>query len=160
MADKTSDRRKSQPLGVEENIGFQTREKASLVPKAASSPVKSYTSNIGRKRAPSLRWEASEWDLAECGRIIDVESMVRRAFAVKEALFTKEGWELTGHEPERVAYIRKRFQQMEHAGGTPFPILLSWTINSLIRTSNAFWVKKRNKKASGGGPRTGRVYLQ
>lgn len=133
--------------------GFD-KEKRRIQPKQVSSPVKVYTSNLGRKRAPSLHWEAPEWDLAECGRIIDTESFVRRAFTVKEALFTKAGWELTGQRPERVAYIKKRLQQMEHAGGTPFPILLLWTVSSLTRMHNAFWVKKRDKKASGGGPRT------
>jgi hypothetical protein len=132
--------------------GFK-ENKNNFVPRQATSPVKVYTSNIGRQRAPSLRWESPEWDLAECGRIIDTESLVRRAFTVKEALFTKEGYDFVGQNPQRVAYVRKRLQQMEHAGGVPFPILMSWTINSLIRTSNAFWVKKRDRKASGGGPR-------
>lgn len=132
--------------------GF-SNEKAKIIPKQASSPVKAYTSNIGRKRAPSLRWESPEWDLAECGRIIDTEALVRRAFAVKEALFMKEGYDFIGSKPERVAYVKKRFQQMEHAGGVPFPILIAWTVNSLVRMQNAFWAKKRDKKASGGGIR-------
>lgn len=132
--------------------GFE-KEKRTIVPKQASSPVKVYTSNIGRSRAPSLRWEASEWDLAECGRIIDTESLVRRAFAVKEALFTKEGYEFIGQNPQRVAYIKKRLLQMEHAGGVPFPILFLWLISSLISKSNGFWVKKRDLKSSGGGLR-------
>jgi hypothetical protein len=153
MASNNNIPRREQPPGIEEVIGFSGRSKASLIPRVVSSPVKTYTSNIGRTRTPSLHWEAPEWDLAECGRIVDTESIVRRAFAVKEALFIKEGWEFIGHEPERVAYIKKRLLQMEHAGGTPFHILMSWTINSLIRTNNAFWVKKRDLKASGGGPR-------
>jgi hypothetical protein len=124
--------------------------KERLIPIVVPSPVKVYTTNIGRRRAPELQWEAPEWDLAECGRIIDTEAYIRRAFAVKEALFLKEGWEFTGHNHQRVAYIKKRLRQMQHAGGVPFEILLSWTVNSLIRTSNAFWVKKRDFKASGG----------
>lgn len=143
----------AQDEGKDPREGF-AKDKSGIIPKQASSPVKVYTSNIGRKRAPSLQWESPEWDLAECGRIIDTEALVRRAFAVKEALFTKEGYDFIGSRPERVAYIRKRLQQMEHAGGVPFPILMSWTINSLVRMSNAFWVKKRDRKASGGGPRT------
>ena len=141
--------REAEKEGKDPLEGFKT-DKRVFVPKQATSPVKVYTSNIGRKRAPSLQWESPEWDLAECGRIIDTESLVRRAFAVKEALFTKEGYDFVGNQPQRVAYVRKRLQQMEHAGGVPFPILVSWTINSLVRTSNAFWAKKRDAKASGG----------
>lgn len=134
--------------------GFQSPEKERILPRHVPSPVKAYTQNIGRRRAPGLHWEAPEWDLAECGRIIDTESYVRRAFAVKESLFTKEGWEFIGSNPKRVAYIKKRLRQIEHAGGVPFRILMLWTISSLIRTSNAFWVKKRDIKASGGKVRT------
>ena len=99
--------------------GFR-EEKQKIIPKQASSPVKVYTSNIGRQRAPSMRWESPEWDLAECGRIIDTEALVRRAFAVKEGLFTKEGYEFIGQNPQRVAYVKKRLLQMEHAGAQAF----------------------------------------
>jgi hypothetical protein len=136
------------------SAGYPTEEKRRITPKQASSPVKVYTTNIGRKRAPGLRWELPEWDLAECGRIIDTESIVRRACAVKEALFLKEGYEFTGENPERVAYIKRRLAQMENAGGVPFRILLTWTVGSLVRTSNGFWAKRRDAKASGGGTRT------
>lgn len=148
-------RRIGQPESApDKTAGFADREKADIVVKPASSPVKAYTVNLGRSRAPSLVWESPQWDLAECGRIIDTESIVRRAFSVKEALFTKEGYEFVGQKPERVAYIKRRLRQMENAGGTPFPVLMDWTINSLIRMSNGFWVKRRDKKASGGGVRT------
>ena len=42
-----------------------------IVPVHIPSPAKVYSQNIGRSRAPSLRWETGEWDLAECGRILD-----------------------------------------------------------------------------------------
>lgn len=132
--------------------GF-SKEKARITPKVVSSPVKAYTVNVGRSRVPGLQWEAPEWDLAECGRIIDVEGYVRRAFAVKQSLFLKEGYSFTGRDPARVRYVRKRLLQMEEAGGVPFSILMSWTVGSLIRMSNAFWVKKRNFEASGGNRR-------
>lgn len=114
------------------------------------SPVKEFTSNKGRSRTPSLMWETPEWDLAECGRIVDVESLVRRAFRVKKNLFLKEGYEFTGPNPERSLYIKKRLLQIEHASRIPFPVLLDKTIASLIRCSNAFWIKVRKYSASGG----------
>lgn len=141
------------PKKKEEGPSGFSENKERIIPVVVPSPVKAYTVNIGRRRAPELQWEAPEWDLAECGRIVDTESYVRRAFAVKSALFLKEGWEFTGDNPQRVAYIKKRLLQMQQAGGFPFEILISWTVNSLIRTSNAFWVKVRNFKSSGGNKR-------
>lgn len=147
------------------NFGFlststtnQFKDKATLSVAAIAapkpSPAKVYTQNLGRRRAPSLQWEAPEWDLAECGRIIDVESIVRRALRTQVDLFLKEGFEFTGPNPERSSYITKRLAQMEMATDEPFPILLSKTIASLKRTSNAFWIKVRDYNASGGRRRT------
>ena len=121
-----------------------------IVPKFVPSPVKAYTANIGKSRVPTLRWESPEWDLAESGRIFDVEGIVRRAFSVKRNLFLKEGYEFISANTERSTYINERFRQIERATKKPFPILISETIASLIRCSNAFWVKVRNIEASGG----------
>jgi hypothetical protein len=131
--------------------GFQTPQKKRIViPKVIKSPVKAYTANTGRGRANQFRWEPPEWDLAQTGRILDTESMVRRAFKVKKNLFIKEGYEISSPNVVRSQYIKLRLQQIENASGIPFPILMSRTISSLIRCSNAFWIKQRNVDASGG----------
>lgn len=137
----------------EGNLG-QSPSKQSLRPVVVPSPVKAYTQNMGRSRSPSLTWEPPEWDLSECGRIRDTEAYVRRAFAVKEALFLKEGYDIVGQNPNRVAYIKKRFQQIEYATNTPVKLLISRTVGDLTCCHNAFWVKKRDLKASGGKVRT------
>jgi hypothetical protein len=121
-----------------------------IIPRVIPSPVKAFTSNLGRSRANSLRWEVPEWDLAECGRILDTESFVRRAYRNKKNLFIKEGYEYVGSKPERVQYLKRRFRQMEEATKIPHKILISTLIWSIIRTNNAFLVKVRNEKASGG----------
>jgi hypothetical protein len=118
--------------------------------KTIPSPVKVYTRNQKRGREPNQTWESPEWNLAECGRIVDVDSYARRAFRVKKNLFTKEGYEFVSENPERSKYIQQRFLQMELATKKPMPILVSETVSSLIRCSNAFWVKVRNYKASAG----------
>lgn len=135
------------------NNGFKDITKKSIVPMAVPSPVKEYSDNIGRSRAPSLMWESPEWDLAENGRIVDVESLVRRAFKNKKNLFLKEGYDFVGEDPDRIRYIKTRLKQMEFATGIPFHSLLDQSIASLIRNSNAFWVKVRDEKASGGSKR-------
>lgn len=128
-------------------------KKSSVVVKSVPSPVKVYSNNIGRSRAPSLTWEPPEWDLAECSRIANTESYVRRAFAIKESLFKKEGYRFVGKNPQRVSYIKERIEQTERAGGLPFDLLMSKTIASLTWLNNAFWVKKRDYRASGGKKR-------
>lgn len=133
-----------------ENNGFKVPEKRSIIPVALPPPTKVYTSNIGRGRAPTLRWENSEWDLVETGRILDTESYYKRALKVKKNLFLKEGYSFSSSDINRIRYIKQRFQQMEHATGVPFPMLISDTVASLIRTNNAFWVKVRKQSASGG----------
>jgi len=145
--------KKDQNAPDTKNNGFRTPDKKSIIPKHLPPPTKVYTSNIGRGRAPTLRWEFPEWDLVETGRIIDTEAYVRRAFRVKKNLFLKEGYEFVGSNLPRIRYIKKRLQQMEHATGMPFPILMSETVASLVRTSNAFWVKVRKQVASGGKTR-------
>jgi hypothetical protein len=135
------------------NDGFPKGKKA-IIPKVIPSPVKVYTANIGRSRANSLRWEQPDFDLAECSRILDTEAFVRRAFRNKKNLFLKEGYEFVGPVPERVHYIKRRFRQMEEATGVPFEVLMTQTVWSLIRCSNAFWVKVRKTEASGGKIRT------
>jgi len=131
------------------NNGFPI-DKASITPGQVSLPAKAYTTNIGRGRAPTLRWEPPEWDLVETGRIIDTESYARRAHKVKKNLFLKEGYSFSGSDINRIRYIKKRFQQMEYATKYPFPMLMADTVASLIRTFNCFWIKVRKTSASGG----------
>lgn len=121
-----------------------------VTPKYIPSPAKVYTHNIGRSRVPSLMWEEPEWDLAETGRILDTESLCRRAFRNKKNLWLKEGYDFTSNNVERAKYIEARLQQIEEATGISTQSLISSTVWTLIRCSNAFWVKKRDVKRSGG----------
>jgi hypothetical protein len=122
-----------------------------IVPKRVKSPVKVYTRNIGRGgRNRGVVWEVPEWDLAETGRIIDTEALVRQICNKKKNLFLKEGYEFTGKNPDTVRYIEARLKQMEFATEIPFPVLLSNTAASLVRQHNAFWVKVRKTESSGG----------
>lgn len=125
--------------------------------KKIRSPVLAYTqegvlgsaaSILGRGRAGS--WEAPEYDLAQIGRVADVEGIIARIFNKKEGLFFKEGWDFVGRDPKVIKYIKKRVSQMEAASSQSFQLLLKETARSLIRLSNAFWVKVRKKEASGG----------
>jgi len=125
-------------------------KKPALIPKV-SNPVLTYHEERTKGRGS---FTTAEYDLAEIGRIEDTDSYARQAFNKKVALMFKEGWGFTGANPRTVRYIKARFAQIERATGTPTEIFLRALGSELIRKSNAFIIKVRNEKASGGQVRT------
>jgi SPP1 gp7 family putative phage head morphogenesis protein len=97
---------------------------------------------------------APEYDLAEIGKIEDTESLVRQAFKKKEGLMFKEGVSYRGKNKTTIQYIKTRMAQIAQASGIPTISLMKRVARSLIRCSNAYLVKVRSTKASGGGIRT------
>jgi len=91
-----------------------------------------------------------EYDLAEIGKIEDSESIVRQAFRKKEGLAFKEGIAYRGKNKATIQYLKTRMSQMSQASGIPELSLMKRTLKSLIRVSNAYLVKVRNTRASGG----------
>lgn len=96
---------------------------------------------------------APEYDLYEIHKVCDIESIVRRAFTKKEDLMFKEGYCYKSTNIKFAQYIKTRFNQMAFATGIPHTELLKRISRSLIHTSNAFLVKVRDPKASGGSIR-------
>jgi len=117
--------------------------------KVLKNPVLSFKGRLG-----TTVFEQPEYDLAEIGRIEDVESYVRRAFRYKDGLMFKEGWQLTGKNNQTIKYIKRRFQQMDAATGIAHELLFRGIGSDLVRFSNSFLVRVRNEKASGGKVRT------
>lgn len=97
---------------------------------------------------------APEYDLAEIGKIEDTESLVRQAFKKKEGLMFKEGVSARGKNKDTIQYYKTRMAQIAQASGIPTMSLMKRVARSLIRCSNAYLVKVRSSKASGGMPRT------
>lgn len=120
--------------------------KTALVPRV-QDPVMSYRDVQSSGRG---RFEGSEYNLAEIGRIQDTDSYVRQAFKKQKALMFKEGWDLVGRNPKTIKYIKARFEQIAQASGIPTQLLLRQIGQGLIEKSNSFIVKVRNEKASGG----------
>lgn len=119
-------------------------------------------SKIPRVINPSLSYknrrglgefEEAEYDMAEIGRIEDVESMVQRAFSLKEGLFFKEGYELVGKNASVIQYLKARFAQFSQASNIPFDLTLHGVGEDLVRFHNSILIKVRSAKASGGQPR-------
>ena len=113
--------------------------------KPVTNPILGYTYGFGRDA-----FTPTEYDLAEIGRIEDVENMVRQAFKKKVGLMFKEGYDFVGPNKTTVQYVKKRLKQIEQASEMSTQILLRTIGADLIRLSNAFIFKSRSKKASGG----------
>jgi hypothetical protein len=92
----------------------------------------------------------SEYDLVECGKIEDTEALARQAFDKKVSLMFKEGWDLVGKNLKTIKYVQARLDQIAKASGVSTRELFRSIGSNLVRKSNAFLVKVRNIKASGG----------
>ena len=95
-------------------------------------------------------FKAGEYDLSEIGKVEDTDSYVRQAFKKKLGLMYKEGTCYSGSNKNTIRYIKTRMAQMARASGIPTEQLMERIGASLIRVSNAFLVKVRDKTASGG----------
>lgn len=113
------------------------------------SPTSLYASLYGNGGRSDV-FCPSEYDLAECQRIEDVEAYVSESFVKKEGLMLKEGWSLTGKNLATVKYIKERFRQIAHASAISTEELLRRICGEIVRKSNAFLVKVRKIEASGG----------
>lgn len=114
---------------------------------AVKPNILTYTQSFSGNRGALV---SSPYDLSDIGKAEDTDCFVRQAFEKKEGLMFKEGVTFKGTNKSTVRYVKTRFAQIAQATGIPFPILLKRVARSLIRTSNAFIVKKRDVKASGG----------
>jgi hypothetical protein len=125
-------------------VAVQKRIKVAKIPRAFT-PVLSF-----KVRNGIYDFEQPEYDLAEIGRIADVESYVQRAFIQKEGLMFKEGWEFIGKNPKTIKYIKTRLRQIAQASGFSTDALFRGLGTDIIGSSNSFLVKVRDEKKSGG----------
>ena len=94
------------------------------------------------------------YDLSEIGKIEDVDGYLRQSFKKKQGLMFKEGLDYAGANKQTIQYIKTRMAQIAQATGIPALDLMKRIGHSLIRVSNAFLIKARDTKASGGKVRT------
>jgi hypothetical protein len=126
---------------------FADQIKKTVTPSRVSDPVLGYNYNPSKKKGG---WISPEYNLAEVGRVSDVESYVRQAFNKKIALMFKEGWDFVGKNPKTVEYVKLRFKQIAEATSTPTLKLFRDIGTGLIQKSNVLLAKVRDIKASGG----------
>jgi len=103
-------------------------------------------------------YQIPEYNLYEISTAEDADGIIRQAIKKKRALSVKQGWELIGKNNATVAYVSQRLKQIEIAQNYPFRLLVKDTLGDLVRYHNAFWIKLRDKKNSGGKTRRVRTY--
>jgi hypothetical protein len=153
-------------------LGFEIGKKqvAPTQPKLADAPVSIPKVPIPRTTPPALIpsvrttalsymadrgsgrgiFACPEYDLALVGRVEDTDGYVRQSFQKKTALMFKEGFDFVGTNKSTVQYIKIRLAQISKATNIPTVELLRSLGSTLIKKSNAFLVKIRSQKASGG----------
>jgi hypothetical protein len=126
---------------------FADAIKRTVTPTRVADPTIGYSYNPSKRKSG---WASPEYNLAEIGRVSDVESYVRQAFGKKIALMFKEGWDFVGKNPKTVEYVKLRLRQIADATSTPTLKLFRDIGTGLIQKSNVFLIKVRDLKASGG----------
>lgn len=111
--------------------------------------AKSWAGAAGRRT-----FQPPEYDFVEIGKIEDVEGYVRQSFIKKTGLMFKEGFVYKGANPKYVKYINRRFSQIAKASRIPHQELVRRIGHYLVKLNNAFLIKVRDEKASGGKVRT------
>jgi hypothetical protein len=99
-------------------------------------------------------FQASEYDLGEIARVMDIEAYVRQAFSKHTELCLKEGYQIKSRSHESTIYIKRRLKEIGEASGRNFDSLLRGIVTNLVAFSNCFIVKARDVAASSGQVRT------
>ena len=88
-------------------------------------------------------FEPSPYDFDRIIQAVDTDSYVKQASLKYKELFWKEGWKITGENPDAVAYLYQRIDFMEMAMKRPFVDFLMEVADHLVKFSNVFIVKAR-----------------
>ena len=91
-----------------------------------------------------------EFNLLECGAVYDAEPLVRKSITRQLNLWFKQGFQFISEDQSLVDYIRKRFKTISYITGIPTLDLFKQIVTSLLKYSNAFVIKVRDKNLSNG----------
>jgi hypothetical protein len=119
----------------------------------AQDPTYNYSSTFGKVTRSRAAFSPPEYNLAEVGRISDVDGYVARSFDKKLSLMFKEGWNFIGKNPRVVKYVKLRLDQIASASKLPTQELFRKMGDGLIRKSNTFVIRVRDIGKSGGAVR-------
>lgn len=88
-------------------------------------------------------FEPNPYDLHRIMQAVDTDSYVKQATLKYKELFWKEGWQITGENPEAVSYLHQRIDYMEMAMKRPFSDFLIEISDHLLKYGNVFIVRAR-----------------
>lgn len=92
----------------------------------------------------------SPYDLAECIKLQDIESYFSTSVDRHVELIMKDGYYLEGQNPETIAYVEKRLDEIALISGQPFDDIVRELIRNVVVTANGFLVLKRDPTRSSG----------
>lgn len=90
-----------------------------------------------------------EFDLEECVAIYDAEPFVSAAIRRQLNIWFKQEFRFTSIERKTADYLNQRFMDMAFVTGIPTEQLFKMIVRDLLRFSNAFVIKHRDKALSG-----------
>lgn len=88
-------------------------------------------------------FEPAPYDFDRIMQAVDTDSYMRQAMNKYKELFWKEGWQITGENPEAISYLYQRIDFIEMAMKRPFVDFLEEVSDQLFKFGNAFIVKAR-----------------
>ncbi|NDB81133.1 MAG: hypothetical protein EB127_00060 [Alphaproteobacteria bacterium] len=95
-------------------------------------------------------WQKLEYDFKEIDKIATIEAYLQISFDKKLSLFTKEGYEVIGKDPDLVEYVERRLNEVCYVSRTTPRQFITDIAKNIIRYSNCFVLVKRNDAMSGG----------
>jgi hypothetical protein len=135
--------------GQQRDINLPLMQRPQTIPRV-NDPTYNYSSTFDGGRRSRTSFNPPEYNLAEVGRITDIDGYCARSFDKKLSLMFKEGWSLLGKNPKTVKYVKIRLAQIANATSMPTNDFFRKIGDGLIRKSNTFLIKVRNIEASGG----------
>jgi len=90
-----------------------------------------------------------EFDLAECAAVYDAEPFVSAAIRRQLNIWYKQDFKFVSPEHKLADYINQRFMDMAFVTGMPTEQLFKTITRDLLKFSNAFVIKLRDKALSG-----------
>lgn len=97
--------------------------------------------------------QTQDYDLSLIDRLIDNESLVFQAFSKIEEKAMNGGWQFVSRDQEALDWIKQRFADLTVVTGRPTEVFFREIIQDLLRYSNAFMYKFRDRERSSGKSR-------
>lgn len=143
------------PFDITTDVPKKKKESTSLAtfPTTKMRAVRSPLQSFHYTTVDQGGWIKPEYDLVEPYRIIDTESFANQAVKKKVALAFKHGYEFTSKNKKALRYLRLRLSQIAFVSKLPTELMVRKLFRDLVTCHNAFLVKVRDEKASGGRKR-------